>query len=112
MFLVRTRDFPWLTTIMLHRLYSNTLAHGFRIPRLRYSIGPSIIRSPCADIAFGQLPESVVLSSDGKRRDCIAHKPGMNAATRSAVACHSACCACRSGPGLAGTSCRALLTEK
>jgi len=40
MFLVRTRDFPRLTTILLRRLHSNTFEHGFRIPGLVYAVGP------------------------------------------------------------------------
>ena len=66
LFLVRTRDFSRLITTILRRFHSNTLEHGIRILRLVSTVDPSIARSPCRDVAFRQLLESVVLSSGGK----------------------------------------------
>jgi hypothetical protein len=64
-----------------------------------YDASGEAILAVCAMIRrFGNLAERL----EGRQ----------DAETRSAVACHKACCACKSPAGATGVSGRALLTEK
>jgi hypothetical protein len=83
MFSCFTSDFLRLPTTKLRRFRSKMFEHGFRLPRLLYAFASSIARSLYADVAFRQLPESVVPSPSGKRRDCVGPKPRIQRADTS-----------------------------